>query len=501
MAGGWFWSLLGKDGVSQASVDPQGGVFVSSNQVQQRSGGITPQPNYIGCQKMYLEKDAGVLTGNAALVAPYGSLDDRMSVGLDTPLFDYDFNTAAQDTGAWFYSTATMVASYNSAYVLLNAGASVAATVGVYLQSKRVFSTMSNGGLRFQAVLQLSAAFATGQSLLFGFGIPASATAGPADGAYFSYSNAGLTGVVNYTGTLTTVALQGAITPSVYKAYAIYWTETAVEFWIGGNLAGAIALPAASTSMFLNTSLPVFFQTFNTAAPSTAAGIRIASVRVDQQDVNLGIPFPHIQALKGLARQGLAGGTQGALSFFTNSANPTAAVPVNTGLTANLPSLMQGGIGLATLWNLAATDMVMHQALNPVGSVSQPARTMVVTGVRISALTFTAAWTAPAAGGHALLWSTGFGNTAASLATAESASLTSNTVKTNRRANHGMMTWATGAAAIGTPPDRGDIVVTFQSPIVVNPGEYIETICRMVNGAATASGALLFTVDYDHYFI
>jgi hypothetical protein len=63
-----------------------------------------------------------------------------------------------------------------------------------------------------------------------------------------------------------------------------------------------------------------------------------------------------------------------------------------------------------------------------------------------------------------------------------------------------MQTFATGAAPIGVSPDRGDLVMTFQSPIIVNPGEYLTTICRMVNGAAAATGGLYFAVDYDHYF-
>lgn len=40
--------------------------------------------------------------------------------------------------------------------------------------------------------------------------------------------------------------------------------------------------------------------------------------------------------------QGLSGGTMGGLTVYTNSTNPTAAVPANTALTANLPNGLGG---------------------------------------------------------------------------------------------------------------------------------------------------------------
>lgn len=62
------------------------------------------------------------------------------------------------------------------------------------------------------------------------------------------------------------------------------------------------------------------------------------------------------------------------------------------------------------------------------------------------------------------------------------------------------MTWATGATAIGTSPDRGDIYVQYNTPLCVFPGEHVGIICRMLNGATTASGGLYYSVDFDGYF-
>jgi hypothetical protein len=61
------------------------------------------------------------------------------------------------------------------------------------------------------------------------------------------------------------------------------------------------------------------------------------------------------------------------------------------------------------------------------------------------------------------------------------------------------MSFSNATAAIGTACDK-DIIVKFDTPIVVNPTEYLMIACKMLNGAATATGGLYFTVDFDHYF-
>jgi hypothetical protein len=68
----------------------------------------------------------------------------------------------------------------------------------------------------------------------------------------------------------------------------------------------------------------------------------------------------------------------GSLATRPNSTNPTTALPVNGSLTANLPTGL-GGQGLATLWNLAATDMLLLAYQNPTGGVNQSPRTLYIT--------------------------------------------------------------------------------------------------------------------------
>ena len=487
---------------TSAKVDTAGNLMARGSLVNTRAGGETGAPNYVGAVREFCEVDAGMITGTAILQSPEVSFDSFLQAGMCTPLFNYSFNSTAQDTAAWFHAFTTMTMTTSGGSLLINANSTNTAATGCYLQSKRYFPLLNSAGLRIEFVGTITSTALANEAFYAGLGVPVNSTTVPTDGVWFKLTSGGLFGAVSYNGTLTeTSAFAAAPTANTNGLFKITIDARIVIFEINGMELGRLQIPAGNGAPFMSEALPTFIQYFNSGTVTgTSMQVKIGAINVDQIDMNMGKPYPHIQAARGLARQGMNGGTMGSLSFFTNSTNPTTALPVNTALTANLPNLMQGGIGLATLWNLAATDMIMHQAVVPAGTVNQTARTMIITGVRITAVTATAALTAPAAGAHVLLWQIGFGGTATSLATAETGSFVTASTKLHRRVPIGSMTWATGTAPAGTPPDRGDLVATFTSPIVVNPGEFITTICRMFNGAATATGALLFTVDYDHYF-
>lgn len=90
-------------------------------------------------------------------------------------------------------------------------------------------------------------------------------------------------------------------------------------------------------------------------------------------------------------------------------------------------------------------------------------------------------------------WSIAFGGTQLnSLATAEGVA-----AKAARRVPLGLQTWLVGAA-VGA--QANDIVMTFNSPIVVNPGEYLGAVAKFIQGTATASQVIWSVVGFDGYF-
>ena len=54
------------------------------------------------------------------------------------------------------------------------------------------------------------------------------------------------------------------------------------------------------------------------------------------------------------------------------------------------------------------------------------------------------------------------------------------------------------AAAVGAPPTGGDIVINFDSPIYVNPGEFFSFVAKFIIGTATASQVIWGTATVIH---
>jgi hypothetical protein len=145
----------------------------------------------------------------------------------------------------------------------------------------------------------------------------------------------------------------------------------------------------------------------------------------------------------------------------------------------------------------AATDFILMGWTNPAGGVTQTPRTYVMTGIFIQAYNFGAAVaTTPTT----VVYSLGYGSTAATLNTTESATFTTATVKAARRVALGVNSAAI-AAAIGAVYSP-DIIRDFsKGPIMVRPGEVLHVIGKIVVGTATASQIIEFLITPIGYFI
>jgi len=466
---------------------------------------LSNTPAQVGSVRNFSENDPGTVTGTPYLKSPEVSNDYRLRVGIDTLLFKDTFNATSQNTALWKYAFTTMTMTQSAGFLNINAsGTSTVASNYAYLQSWQQFPLYGTAPLYVEYTGQITALPTANEVFVAGVGTPSAATE-PTDGVYWRLTSEGLYGVTRYNGTETATGLLLAaenITLNSNSLYVISIGEREIEWWIDDVLMGETEVPNANGQPFISTSLPVYLMKYNSGTIGSSPNmiIKVGDVSVSIADFQTAKPWEQQMAGMGLhAYQGQNGGTMGQTTTFTNSTNPTTALPTNTALTANLPSGL-GGLGLATLWNLAATDMLMMSYQNPSGGVNQTSRNLYIKGVRISACSYTAAWTAPAAGTHSLLWGIAFGHTSASLATTETASFANNTTKSPRRKSLGIMDWASTTPAIGTSSSNGDIYVRWDVPLVVNPGQYVAIICRMLNGAVTASGGLYYTIDFDAYF-
>lgn len=434
--------------------------------------------------------------------APRTSVNYRLKVGLDTILFSETFNHTTQNTSNWSYTFATMTASQPGAGTV-NFGTVQGTTSahGAFLRTFQYFPLYGSAPLIARFTMgQFTASLVTNEEFCFGFGLPGSAVILPTDGAYLSLSTAGLVMYLQNSGGTTAsgvlASLDSFASGQLYKMTMIIG-ERQVEVWRDDVLLGTLDMPSGQGQPFQQVSLPVFMQKRNVGAVSNTNTMRVSDITVLLNDVQIQQPLSHQAAVWGqMAYQGQNGSTVGstqAIGTITtgSSAIPTSAAGSNT--AANATGL--GGTGAINAAAGGATDYIATSYQNPASTINVVGHTLYITGVRISAInTGAAVATTPTT----LQWAIGFGHTAVSMQTAETASFATATTKTPRRILLGFQSAAVGAAigAVYSP----DIVMQFNSPIAVRPGEFINTFFKQIIGTATASQTITYIVTFDGYW-
>lgn len=492
----------GNNTAGLANVDADYNLQTTTPQATTRAGGDAAAPNYVGATRIVTENDGGFLTGDVILGLPSTSLDDRLQVGVSTPLFAYNFNATAQDTSAWTHAFTTMTMTQSGGFLNCNANNIGTAATGALLSSKRYVSLSTAGGLRFAAIVNITLAAPANQVWYIGLGVPVGAVTAPTDGCWFQYSSAGLIGVVSYNGVTTQTGAMPTASPltlpvntNVTLQIKIWGRQ--VYFYYNSYVVGVLPTPAGNGIPFMSEALPVFIQQVNTGTVSggTFMQLKVATVIVDQTDLNWSKSYAHIQSGKGLgAYQGIPGGTIGSTALFTNSLAAGAGAAM-TNTTAALGTGLGGQFTyLPTL--AANTDGILCSFQVPAGSVNVTARTLVITGIRIQSIVSTVLVGGPLF----MVYSLAFGHTALPLNTAETGSFVTASTKAPRRVPLGIETFG-AAAALGTLGGGGPVAVDFDhAPIVVNPGEFIAITAKNLGGTVTSSGTVTAIVTFDGYF-
>lgn len=452
---------------------------------------IQSSPQYIGAVKIVSENDAGSIMPTPYLLSPETDSDFRLRVSTDTPLDDETFNYTAQNTGKHNNQSTTMTFSYTTGGVITNASSITTTTTGLSLATYAMFSFPSNGAVLYaQADVSFSAQPVANTIVDFGmFQRPTSNPYAPTDGAYFRLTSAGLFGVTNSNGTETTTSAFSFTynNAQVYK-FIVATSNNRVNFWIDDILYGTIPTPVAQGQPFMSGALP--FAMRHVITGGAAGGVFQVTLR-GYGIVTCGLNLPRTLGETGNAMygsyQGLSGGTMGSLSVYTNSSNPTAAVPSNTALTANLPAGL-GGQAWETFTLAVNTDAILMSYQVPTGTVSVLGKRLKVTGVKLSSFVQTVL----AGGPLVRTFTLNFGQTAVSLATAEAA-----TTKARRVVLLPELTQVvTAAQAVSTMISQplGGISL-FSEPIYVNPGEFISLAVKHI-GTVGSSGTIATNIQY-----
>jgi hypothetical protein len=452
-------------------------------------------PAQVGSVRMMCENDTGEKTGAVYLKSPEVSQDFRMRVGVDTMLFTDTFNAITQNPSNWKHSFATMTMTQSSGFLNVNAaGTSTASGNYAYLQTWRYFPLQGTAPLAIEFTGQFTALPIANQVFQVGVGV-ATGAAEPVDGVWFELTSGGLYGVQRYSsGTATKTELVSAANLSALPLntnakYVVIIGERELEWWIDDVLYAESDIPNANGQPFMTTSLPVFIQQYNSSLVGSSPNmiVKVGDVSVTLMDIASNMTWADQMSSCGLGLQQLNGGTAGSPQIqWSNTALPTAAAATNT--TAALGAFL-GGIFAMNAPATGATDLIVSSYLNPLGGINQTPRTIKLRGIKVDCVnTVVAVATTPSTFLVALAW----GSSALTLAQVETASFANNTVKARRIQPLGVMTFPVGAT-VGSA--ASPIQFNFESPIVINPGEYTQVIAKPLIGTATATEVFQWVVS------
>ena len=422
----------------------------------------------------------------------YITQSNRLAVSPVSPMWDDTFNATAQNTAKYRAPATTQTVTYTGGYVTLNGSSIVTANTNSAYQTYRTFALYSKSELRVNFSAMLTQVPQVNNVIEFGlFTATLPGATAPTDGCFFRYNAAAeLRGVCTYNTTETQTAAITAPSVSVNHDFLIAIQTNTVKFWIDDVNVATITLltdvPSRGQPM-AQAAVPVTIRTYVGATPpSLATQFRVSDIFVNQIG---GFPNRSWETAKPgyghMLSQGQNGGTMGSTALYTNSLAPGAGVaPTNT--TAALGSGLGGQFAIQP--TLAAnTDGVIASFQNPVGSVTQTPRNLVISGVKIDGIVTTALTGGPVY----YLWSLAYGHTAVSLATAEAA-----TTKAARRIPLGIQTYVV-TAPVGTLGQT--VTLTLQNPIVVAPGEFVQLVAKNV-GTVTSAGVITTVSSFDGYW-
>jgi len=456
----------------------------------------------VGATKIFSENDPGTITNNVYLKSPETSTDYRLRIGLDTVLFSYTFNAIAQNTGLWKHAFTTMTMTQAAGFLNVNAaGTSTVSGNFAYLQTWRYFPLIGTAPICAEITSSFTAYPTVNEVFQCGLGV-ATGAAEPVDGVWFELTSDGLKGCYRYnSGTVNKITLIADVSTMALNSnskYALVIGEREIEYWIDDVLYGETEIANAQGQPFMTSALPLFIQKYNanTVGSSPNTIIKVSDVTVTLMDLATNKTWAGQMTGLGLGLQTLDGGTftSGAQQIqWANTTLPAAAAGTNT--TAALGAFL-GGIFQLNAAATSATDVIISSYQNPLGGVNQTPRTMYLRGIQVDLVNAGAAnsATVPTTYAVAIAW----GSTAVSLATTESASFAPGTGKTRRIQPIGTLSMPINAVIGQQAPYSCQF--DFEAPLVVNPGEFVGVIVKILSGAATASQVLQFIVSPNLYY-
>jgi hypothetical protein len=425
--------------------------------------------------------------------------DGALRVTKETVFLSDPIEGNTRNSNIWIETATTMTSSQTAPSLTLNAGASVATTVGIQEVSHRSFPRYNRSRLIFKTRARDTAHF-NNNLIERGFGNPASVTgASIADGCVWRKDGTGqYLPVVSFAGseTLGTPISNATFVASVpttdFATFEVHAEGKRCTFIITTSLGVLVNQQTvdfpATVADFTVSHLFAMHRTYNSAGTGTAVQVLISETTVYLNDLETNKPWSH--QMSGIGNNFTTNPTTYAqAATWANSANPAAVTISNT--TCGV-STLGGLVNMNAIAGATTTDLCL------VGFQVPSPYTFYFTGIRIgppqnlivAVATSQTVFTT---------FGVAFNSSAASLATAGS-------YPPMRVALGGMFRCALAAVAgdvcsgVATN-DTANFINWFPgTPVAVYPGRFLHVIVRVPIGTATATETFLFNVAIDGYF-
>ena len=448
-------------------------------------------PDLAGFTSITAESDPGTYTGSRLTRNLEATDDFRLRIGIDQTFFNEYFPGTSINGAIWNTLVSTMVITQASNFANLNAVGSNNSGASAQLRTWRHMPAFMSYPLYCEIDLQLSVVPQTNNVVEWGLGI-ATGTSTPTDGVFFRLSSNSLRAILNTAGSEVQSAELISFLPTAATTndWLIVLSEKTVEFWINDILLTTLSRQSTAGATTGTMNLPVFIRNYNSAATTTPQVVKVGYVNVSQGDLNTAKPWSHVMAGAGSMAYQLQTGAAafGTSALLTNSLG-TSSVAAMTNTTAALGSGLGGQF--STFPTLTVnTDGVVSSYQVPAGSSTVPGKSLYITGVKVQGAVVNTLVGGPVVYAYTLA----FGHTAVSLATAEA----NGTAKAPRRIALGFETFASNAA-IGVLGSTTGCYMAFNSPVVVQPGEFVAVTAKNM-GTVTTGGIITLLVSFDAYF-
>lgn len=472
-------------------------------------------PANIGGIRVFCENDAGNATGSPYLVSPEVDDDFRLRVSNDIVLDEEDLTYSAQNFTKHRLDLTTFTGSFTTAGFNTNSGNTFATGSTTAFRTYKTFSMEGTETLALDIEGSINyasgAAVPANQTIEFGFGLLATTTPFDCfDGVYYRANSTGVYGVLR-NNSATDVAISTVFNdfngttwvPVNGRKYQfiLYLMPRSVEFWVNDPvndqiwLASEIMTPPGYGAPVASQATNVFVRHYVSGTSSVAASFTLSRYNVRRGGTNISTTLNVLSA-----RSGESILSPGTLTTSANQAvasgsitRPAAAAPTNT--TALVTSL--SGIVLETPTGAAATDTILMAYQNPalptaVGATYAPNRRLRIDAVNIAS----AVQTIFAGGPIAKMFYLAYGSTSVSLAGVAADTVTT---KAARRVQLPIVQAYPATAAAGSIPS-GNSAINFvlQTPIFVNPGEFVALVCHNLIGTAVTTGTIQHSISFDY---